>query len=225
MKIITIYTILFITIGFFVSCTPPVVQESKPSLRIIIFADKTNSILTNSIPMLEKKELSRILEYIKANGGEMALSNITNISKENLVTLRKISKPNQVQGESAEEFSVRAREWKSNSQPFAIEGFLNSTKVQNILDYSKLYNSTNIPDAVDLANLYLTSKNVFWESSCRNIALFITDGENNVVKKFPSNFCCELYMVTRSTNTAEMKPYNPILHPTVQSAVDEILNK
>lgn len=89
------------------------------------------------------------------------------------------------QGETAEEFNKRISVWKKNTKLFNKEDFFADRIVQSILDYSKLAKATNIADAVDLANLYLNTENIFFQSNLRRIALFIIDGEDNMKKKLP----------------------------------------
>ena len=215
--------IFILIIAFFISCKPAPKQEKQP-IKIIVFADKTGSIKDNSIPKLKKENLQKLLDYIKENGGELALSDITHISKDNLITIKNIPKPVLQQGETAEEFNKRIKKWKKKSPSFDIDNFFSNSKVISILNYSKLYNATNIADAIDLANLYLNTKNIFFNSNIKQIAIFITDGKDNVKNQFPNKFCCKLYMISRSSNAETLKSFNPIIHPSIESAIDEIIN-
>jgi hypothetical protein len=217
--------IIWIIIFAFVGCTNQKYENSKPPVKLIIFADKTGSISNNSIPKLEKKHLEPIIDYINEYGGEFALSDITRISKQNLIILRNIPRPILKQGETAEEFSERISEWKKSSKSFNKEEFFLNKTVQSILDYSNLADATNIADAVDLANLYLNTENIFFQTDLKKIAVFVTDGEDNMKKKLPQAFCCELYMVSRSSDYGSLTQFSPIVHPTIDGVFEEIINK
>ena len=217
--------LIWIILFAFIGCTNKKQENSKTPIKVIVFADKTGSIDNNSIPKLSRVHLEPIIQYIKEYGGEIALSDITNISKQNLVILRNIPRPILQQGETAEEFNQRIGEWKKNSKPFDKEDFFSNRTVGSILDYSNLATATNIADAVDLANLYLNTENIFFQTNLRRIALFITDGEDNMKKKIPQTFCCEIYMVTRSSDYGSLSQFNPIVNPTIEGIFDEIINK
>ncbi len=223
MKLVKIKLLYFFLLLFTWNCSAPL-NRTKSPIKVIIFADKSGSIIKNNIPKLEKKHFDRLFDYVKENGGEIALSNITDISKDKLSIIRNVPKPVLAQGENADEFSLRIREWKNNSLKFNPEQFFGDSKVKEVLDYSKLYDSSNVADAIDLANIYLGSKD-FFGTSCRKIAIFITDGENNVEGYLPNSFCCEIYMVTRSSNIGILKKFSPSVHPRIEESIDEIINK
>jgi hypothetical protein len=197
-----------IIVFFIISCNEgeqPKVMSDPSQVKVIIVIDKTISILNNSIPRVSKYELNDLLDYISMYGGEIALSNISESSKDDLVKIRNHAfiKPHRKKGQTAVQYSQELYEYeaKTKNKNFSnrLNSFLNDEKVDKIYDYSNLRKSSDVVGAIEMAHLYLTEPDLSWNDDICKYAIFVTDGEENIGKyELPEKFEGNIILVNRT---------------------------
>ena len=146
--------------------------------------------------------------------------------KKNLEIIRcnLLPKPIQGRGETGLEFNkriVKYKKAKTNYQDIKDPIiFLERKNVKNILDYFRLYGTSDITGGFELANLYLNETDLFFGEDIYKVALFVTDGVENMDRyKLPDKINYDLIIVNRSSNAGVLEKYKKENFTNFQSAI------
>jgi len=208
-------------------------DKSKPKIRVCTVMDKSSSI-TDQANYASEEDLCTLIEFIVSRSGELALATIGSASKKTFLSFRSVSdnaeKPSQrFRAETPMHFKSRIIRWRDSRKPKTdkqIQEFLKSKAVQQILDYTRLEDSSDVVGGLDLAIRYLHQDDRELRNA-KNIALLVTDGRNTGrLAEITKNSKATILVVHRSADIGILSEYVKPGHIfiTFESAVRFIID-